>query len=120
MPSLIDIRKFLTASTNQNVDLLGMTSTSPARTTSFRISGGSIISNKLTSIDLTLTNRSGHPAEAESDCYEWAKALNNKTNFKIGDTQIILIRSSNFPTYLGKYDNGLFYFTVAFSILMEV
>lgn len=119
MPSLIDMRNFLESLTNQNVELLGITTTSPIRTTSFQMSGGSPISKDMTNLDLTLTVRSSHPSEAEQDVNEWYEQLNNKTNTQIANTPIILIRAISYPTYLGRYENGLFYFSVTFSLLME-
>jgi hypothetical protein len=119
MPSLIDMRNYLENLTTQNVELLGITTTSPNRTTSFQMSGGSPISKDMQSIDLTLTVRSSHPSEAEKDVYEWYELLNNKTNTQIANTQIILIRAISYPTFLGRYDNGLFYFSITFSLLME-
>lgn len=117
--SLIEMRDFLKSQTNQNVELLGITTDSPKRTTSFQMDGGSPISKDMRTLDLTLTVRSSHPSEAEKDVYEWYELLNNKTNTQIANKQIILIRSLTYPTYLGRYENGLFYFSITFSILME-
>jgi hypothetical protein len=118
--SLTDVKGFLNSQTTQSVELLGLTPESPKRATSFKLSGGGNVSANLTTVDLSLTTRAEHPKLAEEDCYEWFFKLNKKTNFQIGNTKCILVRSTNVPTYLGEYENGLFYFMVSFQILMEV
>jgi hypothetical protein len=120
MFSLVEMKEFLDSLNNQSVETLGMTHSSPEETTSFILSGGSSLGKNLKSIDLTLTNRSAHPGKSEENCFQWYEDLNNKTNFYIGNTNITLVRSSDVPQYLGKRSNGLFYFTINFTILAEV
>ena len=120
MLSIVDVKSYLNTLNNQKVEPLGFKANSPIRTTSFRIGGGRSISNTISSVDLTITCRSSHPSEAESDIYEWYHELNQKTNFKIKNNNIILVRVLSVPNFLGQYENGLFYFSVIFSLLMEV
>jgi hypothetical protein len=119
MTSLIEMRDFLKSQSSQNVELLGITTDSPKRTTSFQMDGGSPVSKDIKTLDLTITTRASHPSESEEDIHEWYNKLNNKTNIQLKNIQIIQIRSISYPTYLGRYENGLFYFNAVFSLLIS-
>jgi hypothetical protein len=120
MLSIVDVKSYLNSISEQTVEPLGFKANSPIRSTSFRIGGGRSVTNTMSSVDLTITCRSSHPSQAETDVYEWYYELNQKTNFKIKNNNIILVRVLSVPNFLGQYENGLFYFSVIFSLLMEV
>jgi hypothetical protein len=120
MLSIVDVKSYLNSISEQVVEPLGFKTNSPIRSTSFRVGGGRSITKTISSVDLTITCRSSHPSEAELDIYEWYYDLNQKTNFKIKNNEVILVRVLSVPNFLGQYENGLFYFSVIFSLLMEV
>lgn len=67
---------------------------------------------------LLLTVRSKHPATSEALGLELLQKLKNVTNQTAGETQIILISAQQkIPQFVGKDDNGFYYFETNFTVL---
>ncbi|WP_170292169.1 minor capsid protein [Heliobacterium mobile] len=65
--------------------------------------------------------RSKHPAQAEQKALEFLDMLHQKRGFQIGSEQVILCNAQNSaPLYAGTDENGRSFYSVNFSILLEV
>lgn len=98
---------------------LGFMEDSFNRAMTFKQTGSNVVYKNLFEIDLSVTTRASHPAEAEADINYIYEKLRNKTNFTVGEYAGIHMRPISFPSYLGEYESGLFYFTVVFKLLLE-
>lgn len=64
--------------------------------------------------------RDNHPAKAEATSIKIRKALENKTNFMLGDVQVVMVKSQNpVPLGLGKDLNGKYLYSNNFRFKMN-
>lgn len=71
-------------------------------------------------IALTLIVRADKPDTAESRALTFTEQLDGKTDFIVGDTQVILAKAVHrLPMYIGTDSEGLFYYELEFSLLLN-
>lgn len=69
---------------------------------------------------LMITLRSDHPDKAEKQAIAVNELLRNLTNKEMQKTQVVLIKpQQKLPAYVGKDDNGKYYFECDFSVLVS-
>lgn len=69
---------------------------------------------------LTVVTRGSHPIQSETLANDVAGILNKKTDIKVGNHQIILIRKQQpLPMYAGKDEAGRYYHTADYRIIMD-
>lgn len=91
---------------------------SPDNAISFVITEGIDSRGSVDDLVVTVYVRSEHPEKAVSVCSSINSALNYKTNFYLGDTQIILIKSNTVvPVPLGVDENERYVFQLMFKML---
>lgn len=118
--SLVELKSFLETEVGLPLEIMGFSEDSPQQASSFKMTGSTKVSKNIYSVDVSVVCRGEHPSISEQNIYKFYNKLNDKTDLKIGANSVIQIRPISLPSYLGEYENGLFYFTVVFTILTEV
>lgn len=64
--------------------------------------------------------RDTHPSKAEIVSYKFRELLENKTNFTIGNVQVIFVKSQNpVPLAMGRDANGKYLYSNNFRFMMN-
>jgi len=64
--------------------------------------------------------RDEHPSLSEATSYQFKNLLENKTNFNIGDVQIVLVKSQNpVPLYMGKDEKERYLYSNNFRFIVN-
>jgi hypothetical protein len=63
-------------------------------------------------IDVQIKVREDHPTKAEQTSYKIRRFLENKTNFPLGSTQVVLVKSfTPVPIFVGKDTEGRYLYS---------
>jgi hypothetical protein len=90
-----------------NAVLVDMQSTNPAKAGVF-------------SVNVQLKVRETHPTLGEATSYQLRSFLENKTNFTLGEVQVIMVQSVNpVPLYMGKDGSGRYLYSNNFRFIMN-
>lgn len=69
---------------------------------------------------VSIYSRAAHPSRAEIINQGFMDSLNKLTDFNIGSTKVIMVRTQGkIPTYSGKDEQGRFYFVSDYRFLVE-
>lgn len=86
----------------------------------FDFDGSSNLQENLTETHLAIYSRSDDLETAERLSLDMLKQLSKMTNFKIGDTSVILLRAvGKHANYAGADDSGKFYFYTRYRLLLD-
>ncbi|MGG0487254.1 minor capsid protein [Priestia aryabhattai] len=104
MVSLIDVVHLLkTEIPELNVYPLEFPLKSPTSSVVVDMSGNATVKAGVFPINVQIKVREDHPTKGETTSFNIRKLLENKTNFPLGDTQVVLVKSVNpVPLYMGK------------------
>ena len=95
--------------------------TAPAECAVVRITGGSSPAKVITRPSFQVLIRASHPSLAEAKAWEIYEFLNQKRNFDVGATHVILCNAAqSTPLYIGVDDNGRVIYSTNFTTIAEV
>ena len=71
-------------------------------------------------ITVQIKVRDEHPSLAESTSFKFRKLLENKTNFNVGDVQVVFVKSQNpVPLAMGRDPNGKYLYSNNFKFMIN-
>ena len=95
--------------------------TAPAECGAVRITGGGSPGKVITRPSFQVLIRASHPSLAEAKAWEVYDFFNQKRNFDVGMTHIILCNAAqSTPLYIGVDDNGRVIYSINFTTIAEV
>jgi len=119
--STIEVVRFLrTAFSDLTFYPIEFPLTSPTKANLVEIDGNTQAKAKVYPANVQIKVRDEHPAYAEATSLLIRQALEEKTNFMIGDVQIVLVKSQNpLPLSLGKDENGRYLYSNNFRFIIN-
>ncbi|HEF5065824.1 phage tail terminator protein [Bacillus paramobilis] len=70
-------------------------------------------------ITVQIVIRDTHPAKSEAASFKLRDFLQNKTDLKLGQVQVIQIEAQSFPLYLGKDASGDYLYSNNYRVLIN-
>ncbi|MDA2738378.1 minor capsid protein [Bacillus cereus group sp. Bc015] len=121
MVSLIDVVRFLrTEFPELNIYPLEYPLNSPINSNKVEIQANTEAKAGLFPLVVQIKVKDDHPAKAEATSYEFRNLLENKTNFMIGNVQIVMVKSQNpVPLYIGKDPSGGYLYSNNFRFMVN-
>ncbi|MDE1381197.1 phage tail terminator protein [Bacillus subtilis] len=121
MVSIIDVVRFLrTEFPDLNIYPIEYPLNSPVNSNLVAISGNTEAKADVYPIVVQIKVRDDHPSKAEATSLQFRTLLEEKTNFMIGDVQVILVKSQNpLPLYIGKDFDGYYLYSNNFRFMIN-
>lgn len=116
-----DVKRFLEGFIEDNVPIYPSSFPQGINTCySFEFDGNSSLQGDVAETHLTIYSRAEHPSEAEELTVKLMEQIQGLTDFYIGDTHVILVRSAGkVAEYGGKDETGVHYFLARYRLLID-
>lgn len=121
MVSLIDVVRLIKSELPElNVYPLEYPLKSPTNAVLVDMTGSNPAKADVFTVNIQFKVRDTHPTKGESISFQIRDVLEHKTDFQLGDVQVIMVQSQNpVPLYMGKDNDGNYLYSNNFKFMMN-